>query len=271
MFIAANQTALTVFQQRLPTAATQYHIWTRNTWQNPAVARQAQCTHSGEDTLCSDQIVASAACATLSATRSFHSVHTAGVLWVHSALVPGDLDLWLWHSNSSERKTKHVFRVNLAQICSLVPAIHCRMRVPRIKRVSTISRIWHINGRQRQTISVNSGVSGQKFTKFLHDIDRTYALLTRPSAFPSCHPFWNASPKKEACPFRRFRPVSPTKSGCHGNVPRNQYQTEHLHQNVYTTSENLVKIGLVVSDICLLQAIVKKERKKRKESNRGIT
>jgi len=61
------------------------------------------------------------------------------------------------------------------------------------------------------------------------------------------------------------------KIGCHGNVPRNQYQTEHLHQNVYTTSENLVKIGLVVSDICLLQAIVKKERKKRKESNRGIT
>jgi len=27
MFTAANQTALTVFQQRLPTAATQYHIW----------------------------------------------------------------------------------------------------------------------------------------------------------------------------------------------------------------------------------------------------
>jgi len=39
-----------------------------------------------------------------------------------------------------------------------------------------------------------------------------------------------------------------------------------------TTSENLVKIGLAVSEISLLQAIVNKERrKKEKESNRGIT
>jgi len=38
-----------------------------------------------------------------------------------------------------------------------------------------------------------------------------------------------------------------------------------------TNPENLVKIGLVVSEMSLLQAIVKKERKKRKESNRGIT
>jgi len=36
-----------------------------------------------------------------------------------SFFVPGDLDLW--PSNSSERGTKHVFGVNLAQICSAVP------------------------------------------------------------------------------------------------------------------------------------------------------
>jgi len=46
----------------------------------------------------------------------------------------------------------------------------------------------------------------------------------------------------------------------------NQYQIEHLHQHVYQ-SESLVKIGLVVSAISLLQATVnfKKERKKEEE------
>jgi len=39
-----------------------------------------------------------------------------------------------------------------------------------------------------------------------------------------------------------------------------------------TIPENLVKIGLVTLEISLLRAIVeKKERKKRKESNKGIT
>jgi len=37
--------------------------------------------------------------------------------------VPGDLDLWPWHSYSSEWGTKHVFHVNLAQIHSAVPEI----------------------------------------------------------------------------------------------------------------------------------------------------
>ena len=37
--------------------------------------------------------------------------------------VPRDLDLWPWHSNSSERGTKRVFPVNFAQIHSLVPGI----------------------------------------------------------------------------------------------------------------------------------------------------
>ena len=39
--------------------------------------------------------------------------------------------------------------------------------------------------------------------------------------------------------------------------------------NMSTIPENLVKIGLVFSEICLRQAIVKKEKKK--ESNRSIT
>jgi len=35
--------------------------------------------------------------------------------------VPGDLDLWPWHSNSSERGTKHVFRVNLRKFVQRFP------------------------------------------------------------------------------------------------------------------------------------------------------
>jgi len=57
--------------------------------------RDTSARRTARSPLRSDRIVASAACATLSATRSFHSVHTAGVWWVHSAFfVPGDLDLW---------------------------------------------------------------------------------------------------------------------------------------------------------------------------------
>jgi len=37
--------------------------------------------------------------------------------------VPGDLDLWPWHSNSSQRGTKHVFHVNVAEIRLAVPEI----------------------------------------------------------------------------------------------------------------------------------------------------
>ena len=40
-----------------------------------------------------------------------------------SGFVHGDHDLWPWHSNSSDRGTKHVLRVNLAHICSVVPDI----------------------------------------------------------------------------------------------------------------------------------------------------
>jgi len=39
------------------------------------------------------------------------------------SLVTLTFDLWPWHSNSSERSTKHVFPMNLAQIRSSVPDI----------------------------------------------------------------------------------------------------------------------------------------------------
>ena len=73
---------------------------TRNVWQILAVACHAHRTPHAlrmpvKTPLASDKIDAPAACATLSATRPFHFVHTAGVLWVHSAFfVPSDLDLW---------------------------------------------------------------------------------------------------------------------------------------------------------------------------------
>jgi len=53
-----------------------------NAWQSPAVIRQAQRTPHALRTHArtSDKIDAPAACATLSATRPFHFVHTARVL-----------------------------------------------------------------------------------------------------------------------------------------------------------------------------------------------
>jgi len=48
-----------------------------NAWHNPAVIRQAQRMHYART---SDKIDMPAACATLSATRPFHFVHTAWVL-----------------------------------------------------------------------------------------------------------------------------------------------------------------------------------------------
>jgi len=179
---------------------------TRNAWQSPAVARQAHrtATHPAKTPLASNKIDAPAACATLSATRLFHFVRTVGVLWVHSAflsLVTLTFDFWPWRSNSCKRRTKYVFDVNLAQISSAVPAIHCRIRVPRLERVWPISPIWRISG--CQTITINSGVSGSKFIKFLHDADRTSALLIRPSAFPYCRPLWDEG--RRVADFGRFR------------------------------------------------------------------
>ena len=53
-----------------------------NAWQSPAVIRQAQCTPHAlrRHARTSDKMDAPATCATLSATRPFHFVHTAWVL-----------------------------------------------------------------------------------------------------------------------------------------------------------------------------------------------
>jgi len=55
---------------------------TRNVWQSPAVISQAHRTHYAcrRRLLASDKIDAPVACATLSATRPFHVVHTMGVV-----------------------------------------------------------------------------------------------------------------------------------------------------------------------------------------------
>jgi len=57
------------------------------------------------------------------AASSFHFVAAGSDGSAQHVFVPGDLDLWPWHSNSSERGTKHVLNVNLAQIRSVVPEI----------------------------------------------------------------------------------------------------------------------------------------------------
>ena len=141
--------------------------------------------------------------------RVFHSVHSVQMLWVHCTFfIPGDLDFWPWHSNSSERRTK---RVNLVQICSAVPAIHCQIRVPRIELISTISHIWHING--HQTITINFGISGPRFTKFLYDVDRSSVLLLM-RRFPIL-------PSVVECESQGERRVTDFvhKIGCHRNIP----------------------------------------------------
>jgi len=62
-------------------------------------------------------------CMTLFAASTFHSIAARGLWSCTARFVPGDLDLWLWHSNSSERGTKRVFHVNLVQIRWAVPKI----------------------------------------------------------------------------------------------------------------------------------------------------
>jgi len=88
-------------------------------------------------------------------------------------------------------------------------------------------------------------------------------LLTLPSAFPYCHPLRNASPKKEG-----VSPISddfPSKIGCQPwQRPFTDMETNtrlNIYTNISTTPENVVKIGLVVSEISLLQVIVKKKER----------
>ena len=55
--------------------------------------------------------------------RTRYNACQSGWLSSFPGFVPGDLDFWPRHSNSSKRGTKHVFAVNLVQIRSAVPEI----------------------------------------------------------------------------------------------------------------------------------------------------
>jgi len=66
-----------------------------------------------------------------------------GIRWKPHFFVPGDLDLWPWHSNSSKRRTKHVVPVNLAQIRSSVLEIfHTQKSHSAKKQRYTVHCVW---------------------------------------------------------------------------------------------------------------------------------
>jgi len=203
---------------------------TRNAWQSLAVARrrQAQLTHPGEDTPLqrSNRRVCCVRDVTCNERAPFRPYRCMGCNCKCTArflyLVTLTLDFWPGHSNSSEWRTKHVFRVNLAHIRSAVPSIHCRMWVDpknqtRFNDFALTAHKWSPSHHRKPE------VSEPKFTKFLYDVDRTSALLTRPSAFQSCHPLWNAIPKKEGVSpisadfapkivvLAKFKPTQPWK------------------------------------------------------------
>jgi len=54
--------------------------------------------------------------------------------------------------------------------------------------------------------------------------------------------------------------------GCHGNTNRETNTRLNINTNMSTTPENLVKIGLVASEISLLQATVKKGKSNRSKT-----
>jgi len=91
-------------------------------------------TQAAEITPGSDGMIPSAAAwRYLRRARSMPSL-SGGDGSVQRVFVPGDLDLLPWHSNSSNRGTKHVFPVNLAQI---------RLAVPEIFRTQTKNQKCH--------------------------------------------------------------------------------------------------------------------------------
>jgi len=69
---------------------------------------------------CDAMVSSAAACST---RHTPYYALSMGMTQQFFIFVPGDPDLWPWHSNSSEQRTKHVFSVNLAQIRSAVREI----------------------------------------------------------------------------------------------------------------------------------------------------
>jgi len=100
---------------------------------------------------------------------------------------------------------------------------------------------------------------GLKFTKFLSDVERTSRVSTRPSALPSCHPLWNASVKNEGTsPISADLEPKSVAMATSVERSRNKYKIEHLQPRVCQSWK--FGIGLLGSEISLLQAIIKKKK-----------
>jgi len=130
-------------------------------------------------------------------------------------LVTLAFDFWPWHSNSSERGTKHVFRVNLAQIRSAVPEIFEAQRHKKITdgakkephlRVVTISFIEKYTYMQKlrvenednikieQRIYVGLLFEGQWIKKLaltIKEICSSLPPFRKKAVSPCSNPFWS--------------------------------------------------------------------------------
>ena len=84
-----------------------------------------------------------------------------------------------------------------------------------------VSKVYYKKIKRRGThlSLLNSGVTGPKFSKFLHDVARSSTLKLSKSELQYPTPFWNskASNEAESADFANFDP----KIGCYrlGNVP----------------------------------------------------
>jgi len=64
----------------------------------------------------------------------------------------------------------------------------------------------------------NTEITGQKFTKFGHDVARLLPLNILKADLRSANPLSNAEAKSKGIPMQRLR-TSPYLTGCHSNVP----------------------------------------------------
>jgi len=182
------------------------------------VAHQAQRTYPGEDTplqrsngrvccvrgvICNDGVP--------------FRLHRGSVVNAQRVFVPRDLDLWPLILTFKLLRAKDQTRLPCEFGANPFSGSCYPLSNASLKNRTRFDDFAHLCIIGRQTITVNSGVSGPTFVRFLYDVGRTSALLTRPSAFPSCHRLWNASPEKEG-----VSPISADfapKIGCHDNVP----------------------------------------------------
>jgi len=108
--------------------------------------------------------------------------------------------------------------------------------------------------RQTQTRMQISDVTGQTFTKFLSDVERSSAVLTRASMLSSSHQLWNASAQNEGgvCQFSPIR--SKHRLPQKGPLNDREKKVELItFTHMCTYPESLVKIGSVRSEIIGLQ------------------